>query len=693
MKHVSYENWRCERDKENIAWLTFDRKGTKTNTLNSAVFEELLTILQHLQKDNQPLGLVIQSGKKNGFIAGADIQQFKNLSSTDTAFQLIREGQMVFNHLAELPFPTLAVIEGFCVGGGFELALACSYRVAIDVPKTAIGLPEVNLGIHPGWGGSIRLPRLVGGLKAMDLILSGRSVDAKTAYRLGIVDSCVPKRQQMAAIMHYLKNKPMKRKPTLLERFSQLNWVRPLLGRWLEKKLAKKVNQSHYPAPYVALTQWVQNNVEDDISFMHEAKSITQLMLSDTARHLVRVFGLQEHLKSLGKSTIDPFKHIHVLGAGVMGGDIAAWCALKGYRVTLQDTNEVAMATAFKRAAILFSKKLKAPHLITAAKDRLIPDAQGAGILQADLIIEAVIEKLDVKKSVFEMLAKTAKKDALIATNTSTIPLSELSDNHALQQRLIGLHFFNPVAKMPLVEVIRSEKTDAHCVEKGMSFVRSLEKLPLPVKSSPGFLVNRILMPYLIESMLLVEAGVSANAIDAAAVEFGMPMGPIELADTVGLDVCFYGTESLSHYFGGTIPPTLRAMVESGKLGKKTGEGFYRYKNNQKVVDKVEVDYQFPSDGLDRLILCMLNEAVACLREQVVESFDDLDAGMIFGTGFPPFRGGLMSYLVDQGASLILQRLKTLRERYGERFTPDEGWKTLNILDTDGGKVDIVTVN
>jgi 3-hydroxyacyl-CoA dehydrogenase/enoyl-CoA hydratase/3-hydroxybutyryl-CoA epimerase len=693
MEQVSYEHWRCERDKENIAWLTFDRKGTKTNTLNSEVFEELLAILQRLQKDNQPLGLVIQSGKKNGFIAGADVQQFKNLTSTDVVFQLIREGQMVFNHLAELPFPTLAVIEGFCVGGGFELALACSYRLAIDIPKTAIGLPEVNLGIHPGWGGSIRLPRLVGGLKAMDLILSGRRVDAKTAARLGIVDSCVPKRQQMTAIMHYIKNKPMKRKPTLLERFSQLHWVRPLLAKWLEKKLVKKVNRSHYPAPYVALAQWVQNDVEDDISFMHEAKSIAQLMLSDTARHLVRVFGLQDHLKSLSKSTTDALKHIHVLGAGVMGGDIAAWCALKGYRVTLQDTNEAAMATAFKRAAILFSQKLKAPYLITAAKDRLIPDVQGAGILQADLIIEAVIEKLEVKKSVFEMLAKTAKKDALIATNTSTIPLSELSDNHALQARLIGLHFFNPVAKMPLVEVIRSEKTEAHCVERGMSFVRSLEKLPLPVKSSPGFLVNRILMPYLIESMLLVEAGVPVNAIDTAAVEFGMPMGPIELADTVGLDVCLYGIESLSHYFGGSIPQTLRLMVEQGTLGKKTGEGFYQYKNNQKVVDKIKVDYQFPSDGLDRLILCMLNEAVACLREQVVENFDDLDAGMIFGTGFPPFRGGLMSYLVDQGASLILQRLKTLSECYGERFTPDEGWKTLNILDTDSGKVDIVTVD
>jgi 3-hydroxyacyl-CoA dehydrogenase/enoyl-CoA hydratase/3-hydroxybutyryl-CoA epimerase len=680
MEQIIYEHWRCERDHDNIEWLTLDRKGTRTNTLNGEVLEEFLAILQALQRDNSPMGLVVQSGKKSGFIAGADIQQFKSIETSDAAFHLIREGQMVFNHLAELPFPTVALIEGFCLGGGFELALACRYRIAVDDLKTKMGLPEVMLGIHPGWGGSIRLPRLIGGLKAMDLIVSGRTVNAKTAYKMGVVDAVVAKRQSIIAVVHYLKNQPPKRIPTLLERTSNLNQVRPLIGKWIQKKLEKKVNRSHYPAPYIALEHWISHNVESDTSFVAEAKSVTQLMLSDTARNLVRVFTLQDNLKRLSKEADDAPKHIHVLGAGVMGGDIAAWCALKGYRVTLQDNQEGAIAIALKRALILFTKQLKEPHLITAAKDRLIADSQGAAIQHADLIIEAVVEKLEVKQAVFAMLAKSAKKDALLATNTSTIPLHEFSEDKSIQSRLIGLHFFNPVAKMALVEVIQGDNIDPIWIEKGIRFVRSLEKLPLPVKSSPGFLVNRILMPYLMEGILLLEAGVPADAIDKAAVDFGMPMGPIELADTVGLDVCLDGAESLNRYLGGSMPNKLRLMVEQGLLGKKRGQGFYVYKNNQKVIEKADISYQFPEDGLDRLILSMLNEGVACLREKVVESIDHLDAGMIFGTGFPPFRGGPMHYIVDQGESFLLQRLKTLNERYGKRFTKDAGWTTLNLF-------------
>jgi len=680
MEQIAYEHWQCERDQHNIAWVILDRKGTRTNTLNSEVLEEFLAILQALQRDNPPVGLVIKSGKKSGFIAGADIQQFKNLETSEAAFNLIREGQMVFNHLAELPFPTLALIDGFCLGGGFELALACRYRIAVDDLKTKMGLPEVMLGIHPGWGGSIRLPRLIGGLKAMDLIVSGRTVNAKTAYRMGIVDAVISRRQSVIAVLHYLKNQPPKRKLTLLEQAGNLNQVRPLLGKWIQRKLEQKVNRSHYPAPYIALEHWISHNVENDTSFVNEAKSVTQLMLSDTARNLVRVFTLQDSLKRLSKEADDAPKHVHVLGAGVMGGDIAAWCALKGYRVTLQDNQTGAIAAALKRALILFGKQLKEPHLITAAKDRLIADSDGTAIQQADLIIEAVVEKLEVKQAVFAMLAKSAKKDALLATNTSTIPLHELSEDKSIQSRLIGLHFFNPVAKMALVEVIRGDETDPQWVEKGIRFVRSIEKLPLPVKSSPGFLVNRILMPYLMEGILLLEAGVPANLIDKAAVDFGMPMGPIELADTVGLDVCLDGAESLSRYLGGNVPNKLRLMVEQGLLGKKREQGFYTYKNNRKVVEKSDINDQFPDDGLDRLILSMLNEGVACLREKVVESIDHLDAGMIFGTGFPPFRGGPMHYIIDQGESLLLQRLKTLNERYGKRFTKDAGWSTLNLL-------------
>lgn len=679
MEHISAKHWRCERDSDNIAWLTLDKKKESTNTIHLEILAELLSMIQSLQTGSIPLGLVIQSGKKNGFIAGADIKQFKDIETADAAFNLIQEGQMVFNHLAELPFPTVALIEGFCLGGGFELALACRYRIAIDNPKTKIGLPEVHLGIHPGWGGSVRLPRLIGGIQAMDLILSGRTLNAASAYKMGVVDIVVPKRQANAAAKYYLKNQPKRKTNQWLVKFSNLPYIRSLAGKWIGKKLAEKLNQAHYPAPFMALQHWVEQGVENDTAFMIEAKSVTQLMLTETARNLVRVFYLQEKLKDLGKEAIFSVNHVHVVGAGVMGGDIAAWCALKGFRVTLEDKNEKAIAMALNRALQLFNKHLKEAHLVMAAKDRLIADMEGGGVKKADLIIEAIIEKVEAKRTLFARLAKEAKPDALLATNTSTIPLAELSNDAALQERLIGLHFFNPVAKMPLVEVIVGDETAVEWANKGMAFVRLIDKLPLPVKSSPGFLVNRILMPYLMESILLLESGIPADAIDKAALEFGMPMGPIELADTVGLDVCLYAGESLSQYYGGVIPAKLRTLVEAGHLGRKTGQGFYAYEKDKKVKGVVDPNYRLPEDVIDRLMLSMINEAVACLREKVVTHPDYLDAGMIFGTGFPPFRGGPMHYVADQGESLLVQRLNLLAERYGKRFLADTGWTTLSI--------------
>ncbi len=671
------QHWRCERDGDNIVWLTLDKKKTSTNTINMEVLEELLTILQSFQSGSQPLGLVIQSAKKNGFIAGADIEQFKTIETHDAAFNLIRQGQLVFNHLAELSFPTVALIHGFCLGGGLELALACRYRITIDDPKTKLGLPEVTLGIHPGWGGTIRLPRLIGGLKAMDLIVSGRIITAKSAYKMGVVDAVVAKRQSLLAVRHYLKNSPKERTLNFVEQISNWSISRRLLGRWIEKKLAAKVNRAHYPAPYIALEHWIEQGVENDAAFMVEAKSITQLMLSETVRNMVRVFDLKDTLKGLGREVSFNPRYVHVIGAGVMGGDIAAWCALKGFYVTLQDKNEKAIANSLSRALALFTKHLKEPHLIMAAKDRLIPDVLGNGVRRAELIIEAVVEKVEIKAAVFAVLAKEARKDALLATNTSTIPLKELSLDLDVQRRLIGLHFFNPVAKMPLVEVITGDETEPSFVDQGMAFVRLIEKLPLPVKSSPGFLVNRILMPYLMESIVLLESGIPDYAIDQAALDFGMPMGPIELADTVGLDVCLYAGESLSRYFGGSIPQKLRTLVEQGHLGRKTGQGFYQYKAGKIIKPKADPNFRVPEDVIDRLILSMINEAVACLREKIVSSPDLLDAGMIFGTGFPPFRGGPMHYVLEQGESLLLQRLNLLAQRHGKRFLADSGWASL----------------
>jgi 3-hydroxyacyl-CoA dehydrogenase/enoyl-CoA hydratase/3-hydroxybutyryl-CoA epimerase len=675
MDKVIYRHWHIERDEDNIVWLTFDKQDSKTNTIDLGVLEELLSVIQSLETDTKPLGLIIESSKKNGFCAGADIQQFKNTESLETIVDLIHQGQMVFNHLANVSFPTVALIEGYCLGGGLELALACRYRIAIEDPKTKLGLPEVRLGIQPGWGGSVRLPRLIGGLKAMDLILSGRTLGAKAACKMGVVDASVPKRQGSIAARYFMRTQPKARSANLIEQFTNRHFFRPILGKFLFKAMAAKVNRAHYPAPYAVLQQWIDQGVSTDAAFIAEANSVCQLAQSETARNLIRVFDLQEKLKRLGSESAFRPEHVHVVGAGVMGGDIAAWCALKGIRVTLQDQNKLAVAAALGRAKALFKKQLKEPHLVQAAMDRLMPDIKGSGIKTADLIIEAIIEKAQAKKALFMTFASEAKKEAIFATNTSTIPLKELSEDPAVQQRIIGLHFFNPVARMPLVEVIYTELTDLNLIQHGMSFARAIEKIPLQVKSSPGFLVNRILMPYLLESVRLLESGIPAVAIDQAAVEFGMPMGPIELADTVGLDVCLYGAESLGHYFKVPIPPELRKRVEAGNLGKKTGQGFYPFKNGKIIRPKLPAHYQLPEDALDRLILSMMNEAVACLREGVVADRDALDAGMILGTGFAPFRGGLMHYIAEQGESLLSQRLNLLAQRYGDRFLPDAGWR------------------
>lgn len=667
-----FHHWQKEYDDAGIIWLSLNRSDSSTNILSKEVLQEFKSLLEDLKKDKAK-GLVIQSGKKNGFIAGADIQQFKKITSEEEAFAMAREGQTLFTQLEELPFPTLALIEGFCLGGGLELALACRYRVAIDSPQTKLGLPEVLLGIHPGWGGSIRLPRLIGVFKAMSLILTGKTVDAKMAYKMGLLDAAVPIRYARSASRYFLLKEPKRRRSLNLDVFSHYKYVRKILGAFLQKRLEKRVKRAHYPAPFAALDLWVEEGVESQEAYIAEANSLAKLITTETARNLVYVFDLQEKLKNLGKHLFYKPKQIHVVGSGVMGGDIAAFCAMKGYKVTLQDQDNFAIARALKRGALLFKKYLKEDFRVKKAMDHLIPDTEGVGIIKADLIIEAIVEKQEAKTALFSTLDEKTNKETILASNTSTIPLNVLSNTSQHKERILGLHFFNPVAKMPLVEVVVDE-TDPENVQKAIAFVRSIDKLPLPVKSSPGFLVNRILMPYLLESILLLEEGVPAQLIDKEATDFGMPMGPLELADTVGLDVCLYGGESLQRYYGGHLPSILQKLVSQGHLGKKTGQGFYKYKNAKPIKEKIDKHYRGPEDILDRLILRMLNEAVACLREQIVSDKAFIDAGMVFGVGFPAFRGGPMHYIAEQGEALLLQRLNLLAQRYGDRFVADPGW-------------------
>lgn len=668
------KNWKIRKDEDQILWLGLDKHDSSTNTLNAEVLEELKELLDALVKQTLPKGLVIYSLKENGFIAGADIQQFKNFDSEDQAFQLIRKGQLILQQLEDFPVPTLALIHGFCLGGGLELALACHYRIVIQDSKTKIGLPEVMLGIHPGWGGTIRLPKLIGSLKGMDLVLSGRTVNGKTAYKMGFVDALVPKRHCLKAVKYYILNKPEQKQAKGLDALTNWDPLRPLMAKFLRKKLAEKVNRIHYPAPYAALDTWLENGIRSDAAYVAEAKSISQLMVSDTAQNLVRVFFLQEKLKSLSRKSKYKLQHLHVVGAGVMGGDIAAVAALRGLTVTLQDQNNQSIAKALGRASVLFKKVLKEPFEIQKAMDRLIPDIKGDGIMQADIILEAIIEKKEAKQALFKQIEQQAKKDALLATNTSTIPIEEIAESLQEPERLIGIHFFNPATKMPLIEIVKSEYTSDESLEKAMAFVKVLDKLPVPVKSAPGFLVNRLLSPYLLESMQLLQEGVPKEAIDKAAIDFGMPMGPIELADTVGLDVCIYAAQSLHE----EVPVEIKALVSAGHLGKKTGQGLYQYKNDKPIKETLDPNYKPPEDIIDRLMLRMINEAIACLREGIVAEPDYLDAAMIFGIGFPPFLGGPMHYCEEQGEGLMLQRLNLLVQRYGERFSADAGWGMLD---------------
>ncbi len=666
-------DWILERDTDDIAWLHLDRRDETANTLSGAVLEALETVLLDLA-EQPPAGLVILSDKPNGFIAGADVREFTALSDRAQAIRMIRRGQGVFTRLAGLPCPTVALIHGYCVGGGLELALACRYRVAEDGPSTRLGLPEVKLGIHPGFGGTVRLPALVGALGAMDLMLTGRTVSARQARRLGLVDHAVPQRQLRLAARALIADPPMPRRPPWQRAFTNHRSMRPLIAPLLRRRVAARAPQEHYPAPYALIDLW-QRHWDDPARMLErEAESVADLIRSPTARQLVRAFLLQERLKRLGRTTGTGIRHVHVVGAGIMGGDIAAWCALQGLSVTLQDQSPERIAPAVGRAHALFMKRLRDRHRVTAAMDRLLPDHRGRGIPRAQLVIEAVFEDKETKLALFRQLEPAMADDALLATNTSSLPLEELAPALTRPARLVGLHFFNPVAKMQLVEVVGGRVTNADALTRALGFVRQIDRLPLPVASTPGFLVNRVLMPYLLEAVELASEGVPIAAIDAAARSFGMPMGPIELADTVGLDVCLHVADILATPLPVQVPARLRDLVRRGQLGRKSGEGFYTYVHGRRAGGRPPRGYSPPGDLADRLILRMLNEAVASLRSGTVEDADLLDAGMIYGIGFAPFRGGPMQYIRDIGSDRLHSRLQDLERRYGARFAPDPGW-------------------
>lgn len=668
---TNYKHWIIEKDDNAIIHLGFSRQGSDVNTINDEVLDELEAIALSFQKEIDIRGLILYSAKNKGFVAGADVSHFSKFDTTEKALAFLQKGHQVFDELERLSFPTVAMIDGFCMGGGFELILACDYRIASDSNDTKLGLPEILLGIFPGWGGTVRLPKLIGGFNALtQFILTGRAYPARKAKKLGVIDDVVPKRQLKRAALWYINHKPAKKQASLIQKATDIGFIKKILAKIVSKQVSKKAIKSHYPAPYGAIDNWVSQKGFSRQEKENEVNAISRLIAeSDTSKNLIRAFFLREQMKKFAKNSDFKAKRVHVIGAGTMGGDIAAWCALKGLDVTLQDRNMDAIGPAIKRAHRLFKRKLKIPRLVQAAMDRLTPDVEGDGVKSADVIIEAIFENLEAKQTLFKTLEEKAKSDAILATNTSSIPLDEINKVLKSPERLLGIHFFNPVARMDLVEVVKGDITTDSLLEKANAFVGQIGKLPLPVKSSPGFLINRVLMPYLLECVALLDEGVLPQDIDYAAKQFGMMMGPVELADTVGLDVCLAVAKNLTEAFGGAIPPKLEALVKDKQLGKKTNRGFYTYKNGKAQKEKVSNKNWQPI--ANRLILRMISEASQCLKEEVVSDSDLLDGGMIFATGFAPFRGGPMRYAEDFGKDKLNSLFEELAEKHGNRFSLD----------------------
>ncbi len=672
------KHWHLAIDAANFATLTFDRAkpdGTRdsTNTFSSETLRELSEICKHLRAQTIK-GLAIFSAKENGFAAGADIDEFTSFTTFAEADAMTTLGLNTFDEIAALPFPTVAMIHGFCMGGGLELSLACRYRIADDALKTKMALPEVMIGIVPGWGGAKRLPELIGAAQALGLMLTGRAVNAKTAKRMGIVDVITPRRHFANAAKMLLQKPPAPHQPAFKDAVTNWPIIRGFVANASRKQVAKRASKAHYPAPYAIIDLWEKYGGDPRRIPADADCSMQKLFTHPTARNLIRVFKLQDRLKALGSGDAN-IKHVHVIGAGVMGGDIAAWCAFKGFTVTLQDLDHTRIAPAIKRAALLYKKKFKEAHLQQAALDRLIPDVNGDGVAHCDLVIEAIVENAEIKKNLYASLEPRMKADAILATNTSSIPLKELSVGLANPERLVGIHFFNPVAMMMLVEIVEGAQTSATVMQRALAFVKKIDKLPLPVKSAPGFLVNRILTPYMVEAQAMLDEGIHAETIDAAAKAFGMPMGPIELADTVGLDVGLaVGTELYKS--GNPQPKRIQELVQAKKLGKKSGEGFYKWVDGraQKSHGAGSVDL---APLWMRMTLPAVNEALACVREGIVADADLCDAGVIFGTGFAPHRGGPINYLRETGQDALGTEMDALATKHGARFAKDAVWKSV----------------
>lgn len=646
---MQHGDWQQQRDRAGIVWLGLDCADRRLNVLSLDVLQQLAAILAELATA-PPAGLVLYSAKTSGFCAGADLREFDLQTDEQEVRRVIEQTHALFNRIENLPCPTVAAIDGICLGGGLELALACDWRILVDRPATRLGFPEIQLGLFPGFGGTARSVRLLGGRRALTLMLTGKQLPAATAVKLGLANElCSPHRSWQWCARQEIEQGKKSHRPPLIERLTNHWPARPLLAQIIRRQAAKKATPRHFPAPTALIDLWAAQGHSFPNMLAGEATQVPPLLLGATSQNLRRVFRLMERLKDLGNPTLDPTldwqpRRVHVVGAGTMGGDIAAWCALRGRQVSLQDRESALIEQALRRAAQFFARKVRNVTEREAVKLRLLADPAGAGLAAADLIIEAIPENLAAKQALFAELETKVRPTALLATNTSALPLAEIAARMQQPQRLIGLHFFNPATRMPLVEVVRGTDSDPAAVTKGMRFCGCVGRLPLPVKSTPGFLVNRVLAPYMAGALQALQAGHPREAIDAALRDFGMPMGPLELADTVGLDVGLAVVRSLLPDHRAALE-FLQAQVATGRLGKKTGAGIYRWKNG-KPIKPLRGRWTRPDQTLaQQLIQPLLAECQACLDAGIVADADLLDAGVIFGTGFAPHRGGPLHYL------------------------------------------------
>ena len=683
---------RREITDDQICVLTFDRPDLAANIFDRATLEELSEHLDFVARNNALRGLILISAKKSIFIAGADLHSMSQFTDPADLDNLIRLGQRTFDQLETLSIPTIAAIHGACVGGGYEICLACDYRIASSDRVTKIGLPETQLGILPAWGGSTRLPRLIGLPKALDIILGGKTVAAKHALKLGMIDEVVHKEYLLdyaRGLLAKRGNKLMRRRKPLLTRLMNTRLAARLITKRVQPQLHKKTG-GHYPALPKALevaTEGISRSVAGSLDL--ERRAILDLSESEACKNLIRLFFLQERAKKLSAGTGAAkwaAKRVAVIGAGVMGAGIAQWTASRDVQVVLRDINAEQVAKGMTTIAKLFAEGAKrrvfTPVEARAAIDRISPIAAEAPLKNVDIVIEAAVEKMDLKKQIFSRLDDLAGADTILATNTSALSVSELAAATRHPERVIGIHFFNPVHRMQLVEVVIGRQTSPEVVHRAVKFVQQIGKLPVVVKDSPGFLVNRILMPYLIEAGQLFENGASTENIDQAMLEFGMPMGPLRLIDEVGVDVANHVAVTIAENFASRLrtPGLLGAMMQDSLLGRKNGKGFYIHDKRSKgsVVNTDAERFKKSTSAAAltrhelrmRMVFLMVNEAARCLEEGIVGEAADVDFGMVMGTGFAPFRGGPLRYADAAGVPQLVEEMYKLAARGERQFAP-----------------------